>query len=214
MPPRTKLSDEQKQEILADYMLEVPVAEIYEKYKNLVSSTTISRLIRASGIQLRSTRERTVCEECDLDAYRKGLCKKHYRAMLAEKKGECKVDDCTNLQISSNMCNKHYRRVKAGMPLEKDIAAWINSSGYICEYIPNHIQANSDGRTLQHRRVMAEHLGRRLLPNENVHHINGDKLDNRLENLELWVKSQPAGQRVEDLVKWAREILERYDIGN
>ena len=58
---------------------------------------------------------------------------------------------------------------------------------------------------------MSEHLGRPLLPTENVHHVNGVRSDNRLENLELWSRSQPAGQRVVDLVAWAREILATYE---
>lgn len=75
-------------------------------------------------------------------------------------------------------------------------------NGYIRVHMPSHPQANCDGYVQEHRLVMERSLGRPLEPFENVHHKNGQRDDNRPENLELWAKPQPSGQRPEDIVAW------------
>lgn len=65
---------------------------------------------------------------------------------------------------------------------------YLHTSGYIMEYAPDHPYVN-DGYVMQHRLVIERSLGRYLLPTELVHHINEDKQDNRLENLEIKTRS-------------------------
>jgi hypothetical protein len=130
----------------------------------------------------------------------------------------CSVEGCDRPLKSNGYCATHYKRVlkhghpRANVPIRESDGTGHMSHGYLQVNIPPKLRHLSGGATkiAEHRFVMAQSLGRALTSDEHVHHINGVKTDNRLENLELWSVSHPSGQRVEDLLEFCMVMLDRY----
>ena len=120
----------------------------------------------------------------------------------------CKIEGCENPHNARGWCLTHYNRWKQkNDPMKLIQKGWhVDSNGYIRVMDPD-FPTKTIG---QHRLIMSQQLGRRLERHENVHHKNGVRNDNRLENLELWSKMQPCGQRLEDKIQYAIEILNLY----
>ena len=103
------------------------------------------------------------------------VCKKVFLDLVGRKRTTC-----------SRVCNA---KLTIKLHPEK-YKGWKNMRGYIYLYLPEHKNANSDGYYAQHRYIMEQHIGRTLNKREIVHHLNGIKNDNRIENLELLSSSK------------------------
>lgn len=154
------------------------------------------------------------CPRDDVQA--KGYCSAHYQRWIAGRdldnppvrplakktRKKCFISGCPNWHEAHGMCQTHLKRRARGADLNAPIqvkaargSGHLNKQGYRIIVVNGRLKR-------EHRHIMEQLLGRKLREFENVHHKNGRRADNRPENLELWVKSQPSGQRLEDLLSF------------
>ena len=154
----------------------------------------------------------------------KGFCSKHYSRMKngvpldgprKKEQRTCNVEGCKRVYYGVGLCSLHHGRARNGVPLDAPprVLPIATRRPTMDGYVKIKVAADRNRRNfvLEHRFVMERHIGRPLLKHEDVHHINGVRDDNRLENLQLWESSHPSGQRIRDKLKWAKEIIALYD---
>jgi hypothetical protein len=188
-----------------------------------------------------SNKEKQGCrvEGCQNAATERGWCHGHYlrwvrsgdvqpdRPLSRRVNFECSVEGCARTATNRGLCKTHANRkrkygdVQADKPIRDIRGTGYLSHGYRVVLVPPALRYLVNGETaaLEHRFEMAKILGRPLRDDESVHHVNGDRTDNRTDgpllnfrsgNLELWSRWQPSGQRVADKIRYAIDVLEQY----
>lgn len=186
-----RVSDEQVQEAARRYRAGESAPALATEFG--VTTSTLTKYLRNAGVSIEQGEKRRRAwsdEQVDeiVALYGEGFSQR----MIAERMG-------THQTIISSLLRQRLghrpRRTSAG--------AHVNQGGYRMVKAFDDDEAvrpflsmrNTAGYIPEHRLVMARQLGRPLERSETVHHINGDRLDNRIENLQLRQGSHGRGVR-------------------
>ena len=140
-----------------------------------------------------------------------------YKERVIRNVGGCEWIDsdgvrCEKKHTAKGLCELHWRRHKNGQDMDAPKRHARCPVGTVRTNTDGYQQIKTDDLQWKSMHIWVKEQGikRSLRPSEEVHHKNGQRDDNRLENLELWNGSHPSGQRVEDKLQWCNEFALQY----
>lgn len=191
-----KLSLEIQKEIAQKYQDRISSYELAKLYN--ITPTTVVKIARKLGYQI-----------CKVGGKIANLPKEDIDKIVERwEAGESQVSIAKDYNVKQVTLSNFLIRNGFSKEKLKDVSGHHNhkwkggkiqhsKAGYIMikinKYHKYYVMANTTNYVMEHRLVMAEHLGRPLEKGEQVHHINGDKNDNRIENLQLMNRNHGVG---------------------
>lgn len=154
---------------------------------------------------------------CPGEVHARGYCDKHYRRLLktgsptpakppAQVGGGCSIPKCKRKHYAKTLCHLHYFRQREGREMNAPIRGdappgqwgkWYGiNKGYVVRRRTNPETGKAEYQS-RHRYEMEKSLGRKLLRSETVHHIDLDRANNAISNLQLRQGNHGRGAKFE-----------------
>lgn len=173
------------EQLLMDYATgKYTIKELGEKYGICTGKTYY--LLRDAGCSFIHTRRKPVSDD---ERKRRSIANKGKIISEEQRKAISERNSCNYNGLNGYGHTKNHNR------------------GYILAYAPRHPNAHKDGYVMLHTILMEREIGRYLMEDEVVHHINHDRTDNRIENLQLMKKKDHCSMHMKERHQQRRNDL-------
>ena len=202
-----------KEELHHAYIDECRTLQEMCSYIGVSSVITVAKILRENGIDTyKNGRLKSKTTHGMSDEEFKKFLIREYKSGLTQR------EIADKLSVSAACITKYFKKYGIKTRTKSELASgnknpnWHGGKrtvkeGYVLVYAPDHPNCHKDGTMYEHQIIMEKHIGRLLKKDEVVHHINGNRSDNRIENLMLLTNSDHA--KLHALIRKSRKLMNR-----